>query len=61
MEGERQREAELRRGEMPETLGSESVSTKRARMADVAGRRRGEALTILSQHIDVEWLREGTV
>ncbi len=30
-------------------------------MADVAGRRRGEALTILSQHIDVEWLREGTV
>lgn len=43
---------------MQEIPGSPSVSTKLERIAEIAKRMRGEALTSLSHHIDLEWMRE---
>ena len=43
---------------MAETPSSTTVSTKLERIAQLAKRKRGEALTSLSHHIDIEWLRE---
>jgi group II intron reverse transcriptase/maturase len=43
---------------MAEMQSSEAVSTKLRRIAENAARMRGTALTSLSHHIDVEWLRE---
>ena len=43
---------------MTETPNSEAVSTKLQRIAELARRMPGVALTNLSHHIDVEWLRE---
>jgi group II intron reverse transcriptase/maturase len=43
---------------MNETQGSGDISTKLQRIADLAQRRSGEALTTLSHHIDHAWLKE---
>ena len=43
---------------MTETPSSENISTRLQRIAELARRHRGEALTTLSHHIDVEFLRE---
>lgn len=43
---------------MPDTQGSTSVSTRQERIADLARRKPGEALTSLSHHIDIEWMKE---
>lgn len=43
---------------MTETRSSETVSTKLERIAELAKRMRGSALTTLSHHIDLEWLHE---
>lgn len=43
---------------MAETPRSKTVSTKLERIAKLAKQIRGEALTTLSHHIDVDWLRE---
>lgn len=43
---------------MGETQGSTSVSTKLERIALMAKRKPGVALTTLAHHIDVDWLRE---
>src|SRR5213594_2954301 len=43
---------------MPETPSSESVSTRLQYIAKLAREMPGTALTSLSHHIDVEWLRE---
>jgi group II intron reverse transcriptase/maturase len=45
-------------GTMAETQGSGTVSTKLERIAKLARERRGEALTTLAHHIDLEWLEE---
>ena len=43
---------------MAETLRSRTVSTKLERIAKLAKQIRGEALTTLSHHIDMDWLLE---
>ena len=43
---------------MAETLSSSTVSTKLGRIAKLAREKPGVALTSLSHHIDVDWLRE---
>jgi group II intron reverse transcriptase/maturase len=43
---------------MPETPSSESVSTRRQRIAKLAREAPGMAFTSLSHHIDIEWLEE---
>ena len=43
---------------MHESPSSKSVSTKLQRIAELARKMPGKALTSLSQHIDVNWLRE---
>ena len=43
---------------MTENQSSEAVSTKLQRIAEVARKMPERALTSLSHHIDVEWLRE---
>lgn len=43
---------------MSETQGSGSISTRREQIARLARERPNEALTNLSKHIDVAWLRE---
>jgi group II intron reverse transcriptase/maturase len=43
---------------MAGTQGPATVSTKQQRIADVAKRIRGAALTSLSHHIDIDWMRE---
>ena len=43
---------------MAETQGSGSISTKLDRIAKLAKQVKGVALTSLSHHIDIEWLRE---
>jgi len=43
---------------MTETQSSESISTRRQRIAELAQRRPGEALTTIAHHIDQDWLRE---
>lgn len=43
---------------MKETQGSIPISTKLQRIAKLAKDKQGEALTTLSHHIDIEWLRE---
>lgn len=43
---------------MAETQGSKTVSTKLERIAEIAKRKPGEALTSLSHHIDMDWMRE---
>jgi len=43
---------------MRETSGSESVSTKVQRIAELARKAPTMAFTTLSHHIDIEWLRE---
>ena len=43
---------------MPETPSSSCISTKLARIAELAKRAPGLALTTLAHHIDLDWLRE---
>jgi group II intron reverse transcriptase/maturase len=43
---------------MAETQGSKTISTKLERIAELAKRKRWEALTSLSHHIDIEWMNE---
>jgi len=43
---------------MEETQSSQTVSTKLERIAKLAKQKRGEVLTTLAHHIDVDWLRE---
>lgn len=43
---------------MPETSSSTTISTKLDRIATLARQMPGKAMTSLSQHIDLEWLRE---
>ena len=43
---------------MAETLSSPTVSTKLGRIAKLAREKPGVALTSLSHHIDMDWLRE---
>jgi len=43
---------------MAETQGSKTVSTKLKRIAEIAKRMPGVALTSLSHHMDMEWMRE---
>jgi len=43
---------------MAETQSSKTVSTKQERIAELAKRRPGEALTTLAHHIDIDWLKE---
>jgi hypothetical protein len=43
---------------MAETQGSKTVSTKLERIAEIAKRMPGVALTSLSHHIDMDWMRE---
>src|SRR5690606_4816985 len=43
---------------MQEIPSSTSVSTKLERIAENAKRMRGEALTSVSHHIDLDWMRE---
>lgn len=45
-------------GKMPETPSSETISTKLQRIANQSRRVSSEALTTLSHHIDLQWLRE---
>src|SRR5258706_6630485 len=49
---------EPRRGKMTETPDSRTIYTRLTWIAELARRHRGEALKTLSQHIDVEFLRE---
>ena len=43
---------------MPETPGSETISTKRQRLAELSRRVTSEAVTNLSHYMDLKWLRE---
>ena len=43
---------------MSGTTNPESISTKQARIANIAWQRPNQALTPLSHHIDLDWLRE---
>ena len=43
---------------MAETQGSKTISTKLERIAEIAKRMPGVALTSLSHHIDMDWMRE---
>lgn len=43
---------------MSGTKNPESISTKQARIANIARQRPNQALTPLSHHIDLDWLRE---
>ena len=43
---------------MAETPGSSTVSTKQRRIAELAKQMTATALTSLSQHIDIDWMRE---
>jgi RNA-directed DNA polymerase len=43
---------------MPENQSSKTISTKLERIAKIAKHKRGEALTSLSHHIDIDWLHE---
>jgi RNA-directed DNA polymerase len=45
-------------GTMAETQGSKTVSTKLERIAEIAKKMPGVALTSLSHHIDMDWMRE---
>jgi len=49
---------ELLKGNMSETSSSKTVSTKLQRIADMAKEMPGAALTTLSHHIDLDFLRE---
>lgn len=52
------RATEAIEGEMARQQRSRTVATKLGRIATVARRRRGEALTTLAHHIDLDFLRE---
>jgi RNA-directed DNA polymerase len=43
---------------MSEAQDSASISTKLARIAELAGRMPGEGLMTLAHHVDLDWLRE---
>ena len=43
---------------MAETQGSKTISTKLERIAEIAKQMPGVALTSLSHHIDMDWMRE---
>ena len=43
---------------MAEKQGSKTISTKLERIAEIAKRMPGVALTSLSHHIDMDWMRE---
>ena len=43
---------------MAETQGSKTISMKLERIAEIAKRMPGVALTSLSHHIDMDWMRE---
>jgi group II intron reverse transcriptase/maturase len=45
-------------GTMAETQGSKTVLTKLERIAEIAKKMPGVALTSLSHHIDMDWMRE---
>jgi RNA-directed DNA polymerase len=45
-------------GTMAETQSSKTISTKLGRIAEIAKRMPGVALTSLSHHIDIDWMRE---
>jgi len=44
---------------MAETQGSKTISTKLERIAEIAKRMPGVALTSLSHHIDMDWIGNG--
>lgn len=54
----RRRMSEPSEGTMGETLGSPTISAKLERIAVMARRMPGVALTTLAHHIDMNWLRE---
>ena len=43
---------------MERTLGRETISTKLARIAELARDLRGKPLTTLAHHIDIDWMYE---
>ena len=43
---------------MPEGLDSTSISTKQQRIAELAGKLPGKALTSLSHHMDLDWMTQ---
>ena len=48
----------LPKGKTPETSGSERVSTKQRRIAELARGAPGMVLTTLAHHIDMDWMQE---
>lgn len=58
VEGRGCRIMESLEGQMPETLGSESISTRLQRIAKLARTSPEMVITTLAHHIDKEWLRE---
>jgi RNA-directed DNA polymerase len=58
VEGRGRRKTEPLEGKMTETQSSTSISTRLERIAKLARDRRGEPLTTLAHHIDLEWLEE---
>ena len=58
MEGRGCRIEDLSEGKMVERSSSEAVSTRLRRIAELARQMPDKALTNLSHHIDVDWLRE---
>ena len=57
-EGRGSRSTEPRAGKAPRMPSLDSVSTKRARIAQLAKEDPNRALTSLAHYIDIEWLRE---
>jgi RNA-directed DNA polymerase len=58
VEGRERRRVEPLEGKMKETQRSVVISTKLQRIAKLAKDRRGEPLTTLAHHIDIDWLHE---
>ena len=48
----------LEEGKMAETLGSEHISTKRDKLAQLSKQMPNAVLTTLAHHVDLAWLRE---
>lgn len=57
-EGRRCRTTKPLEGTMPETLSSDTISTKQQRIATLAKQSPQLAFTTLSHYLDLEWLRE---
>src|SRR5262249_47247670 len=58
VEGRALRAMELLEGKTMGTLGPDNVSTKQQRIAMLAKQMKGVALTSLSHHIDIDWMKQ---